>query len=284
MLKEEELDIISICTPQETHANITIDATKSNIQAIFCEKPIATTLEDAKNMIKFCKKNNIKLVINHNKRWESSFNYAKKLIELGKIGKIVSITGYYTSGLFVIGTHMLDILMFFCGDVDWVLAEEEKTSIKTLKFSDNYSPDDPAANAYLSFKNGVKGFLNGSCKKEYLIFEIDLQGEKGRIRIEDNGKNVRLWKIKNSKLYEKKLSFKKENKMINAVKEIVDCLKNNKESISSGMEGYKALEVIAAPTYGTELCETDEVNDKILARHHFSNQTVARNALNLWNK
>lgn len=246
MLKNENLDIISICTPQETHAKITIDAAKANIKAIFSEKPIATNLKDAKKMIKICKKNNIKLVINHTRRWESSFNYAKELIKKGEIGKIVSITGYYTSGLFVIGTHMLDIFRFFCGDVDQVIAEDEKTNIKKLKFSDNFDPSDPPANAYLSFNNGIKGFLHGSCKKDYLIFEIDIHGKRGRIKIEDNGEKIRLWKSKNNKLEEKKPSFKKENRMIKAVNEIIDCIKRDKESISNGIEAYKTLELMIA--------------------------------------
>ena len=72
MLKKEDLDIISICTHTEIHSKICIQAAESGVQAIFCEKPIATSLKEAEDMIRACKKHNVKLIINHTRRWDVS--------------------------------------------------------------------------------------------------------------------------------------------------------------------------------------------------------------------
>ena len=59
MLEKEDLDILSICTWDDSHYKILKDAVNHNLKAIFCEKPIATNLKDADEMIKLCKNKDI---------------------------------------------------------------------------------------------------------------------------------------------------------------------------------------------------------------------------------
>lgn len=64
MIMKEQLDIVSVCTPPSTHAQIVCDIAPY-VKAILCEKPIALTLKDADKMIDTCRKHGTLLQINH---------------------------------------------------------------------------------------------------------------------------------------------------------------------------------------------------------------------------
>ena len=92
-----KLDIVSVCTPPETHCQIVCDIAPY-VKAIYCEKPIATTIEDAEKMIETCHNHNVILQINHQRR----FGRPKFL---------------FSRGLLNTGTHMFDLLRMYFGDI-----------------------------------------------------------------------------------------------------------------------------------------------------------------------
>jgi predicted dehydrogenase len=70
MLEAIKLDIVSVCTPPETHKEIVCHLAKSGrVRAIWCEKPIALTIEDADEMEVECVANGVMLVVNHQRNW-----------------------------------------------------------------------------------------------------------------------------------------------------------------------------------------------------------------------
>ncbi|MBC8230395.1 Gfo/Idh/MocA family oxidoreductase, partial [bacterium] len=78
MIDNEELDIVSICTYPIPHHNITMKVATSGVKAIFCEKAMATCLREAEEMIAVCAENNVKLTINHTRRWDWKYRKAKE--------------------------------------------------------------------------------------------------------------------------------------------------------------------------------------------------------------
>ena len=97
MLENECLDIVSVTANTPLHCEMVIKAAQSGVKAIFCEKPIATSLKEADAMIKVCERESVKLIVNHTRRWHPHYQKAKNLIDSGEIGKVTSITGYFTS-------------------------------------------------------------------------------------------------------------------------------------------------------------------------------------------
>lgn len=252
MLEKEELDIVSVTANTAMHCEITIEAAKSGVRAIFCEKPIATCLEEADKMIEICDKERVKLIINHTRRWDSHYQKAKELINGREIGDLTSITGYFTSGLLIVGTHLFDMFRFFSGDIAWVVANTEM-----IEDANEYQKTDPSGSGFVHFNNGVIGCAMGSSKKQYLIFEIDIHGTQGRISIRDNGKIFELWKpdkerkhidynTPNELVLEKFPQVERKNSMIAAVEDIVRTIEQDGEGMCTGRDGRGALELALA--------------------------------------
>ncbi len=109
MLERENLDIVSVATYAPVHAEISIGCAESGVRAVYCEKPIATRVEDGELMVRVCEKEGTLLAINHNRRYETNHRRLRDLIAADALGKLTSVSVQWTSGrLGNVGTHMFD--------------------------------------------------------------------------------------------------------------------------------------------------------------------------------
>jgi predicted dehydrogenase len=90
VLDKNDVDAIFICTPHYLHVPLGIQAAKRGKHLIM-EKPIATKLNDARDLIRICNESNVKLAVAYIMRYEDNVRKAKEFIENGIIGKIVGI-------------------------------------------------------------------------------------------------------------------------------------------------------------------------------------------------
>jgi predicted dehydrogenase len=248
MLAEQKLDILSICTWNSTHLEIIKEALNYGVKAIFCEKPIADTLKNADEMIKLCEKNKVILQIDHQRRFDKMHQEIRDLIQGGKLGKIQQVTFYYTAGIANTGSHMFDMLRVFFGDASWVQA--------TYSASQTINPKDPNIDGMVKFKNGVLAAIQACDSREYNLFEINTLGTKGRLNITRSGNDMEYYNVGDSTLFSGYQElFRHEppiNKdapkefMLSAVRHLVECVKEGKQSISSGRDGRASLELICA--------------------------------------
>lgn len=246
MLDNEEIDILSICTHNDSHRDICLYACEKKVKAIFCEKPMATTLKECDEMIESCKRNNVLLVIDHTRRFDKSFTVAKDLLEAGEIGELQKIDSYATVGLLNGGSHLFDLLRFYVGDAAWVsgkIVPDETT--------------DPGAYGIIGFKNGVHATVD--CRwRDYCYFKVDLAGLRGILRIGGmirSNKNIELLKLEKSEgesgifeLKEVPLDNKIESTSpyLSAVRSIINHLDNGEANVLSGYDGKAALEIAMA--------------------------------------
>ena len=91
MMRKENLDIVAICTNTRGRAYLTIKAAELGAKAIFTEKPMAHSLEEADQMVKICADRGISLCCGAITTTHPSFANAKQLIQSGAIGEVVSI-------------------------------------------------------------------------------------------------------------------------------------------------------------------------------------------------
>ena len=116
MLAKEALDVVSVATYAPVHAEITVACAEQGIRAIYCEKPIATRLPDAEQMVAACDKTGALLVLNHQRRFNLNHRRLRDLIAADGLGELTSGLLQWGSGrLGNVGTHMIDALLMLTG-------------------------------------------------------------------------------------------------------------------------------------------------------------------------
>ncbi len=90
LLAAEDLDLVSICTPDHLHLEPALAIAAKGIN-LFVEKPIASTMEDAAKIVEACKTAGVKLGIGYLLRFDPRYYKARELITTGKIGKPIHI-------------------------------------------------------------------------------------------------------------------------------------------------------------------------------------------------
>ena len=137
LLKNEHgLDVVSICSPNGLHAKHAIAALNAGVN-VLCEKPMAITSYDCGEMIKAAERNNKRLFIIKQNRFNPPVVAIKEAIDKGQLGKIYSIQlncfwnrneDYYKNSwkgtkeldggtLFTQFSHFIDLLYWMIGDV-----------------------------------------------------------------------------------------------------------------------------------------------------------------------
>ena len=78
MFEVEKPNIVTIATPDNRHADLVVAAANAGARGVFCEKPLATTLDDADRMITACEKNGTILSVDHTRRFNPLWRHLKE--------------------------------------------------------------------------------------------------------------------------------------------------------------------------------------------------------------
>lgn len=134
LLVETAPDLVSVCTPPGVHAPIVRDCAESGIvDAIHCEKPMAATWGECREMVRTCDRHDVQLTINHQRRFAAPYRRAKSMLSEGRIGELtrLEIGGH---DLFDYGTHLFDMCGYMTDQtpVEWVLGQVDFSNPERL--------------------------------------------------------------------------------------------------------------------------------------------------------
>jgi predicted dehydrogenase len=225
-------------------------AATNNVKAIFLEKPISNSLVNAKKIIEICKTNNIKLAIDHQRRFNPFYQLIRGFLEQKKLGEIQFVNVYYGSGIANTGSHLFDVLRLFFDEI--VSIKSQSTKINTI------NPTDPNIDATIKFQKNVICQLHTLDYNKYAILEIDILGTLGRIRLDMISDQIQYFKTTKGLVYqtltESKLNLKKPSKtpIQLAVQNLIETIGSSKEPLCTGYDGYKSLEMITAATISSK--------------------------------
>jgi predicted dehydrogenase len=245
MISDTEPDIVSVCTPDQTHFEIirTI-LSSSNVKAIFAEKPLALNVKDAEDLVNLAEKKGVVLAVNYSRRYAEKFWELKNYLDSDAFGSIQTINGYYTKGTVHNGTHWFDLARFLIGE------------FKRVKGFDNQKEknDDPTFDAYAEFTNGANAYLHACDETKFSIFEMDIIGSNGRVYIKDSDNIVEIYCVADSPYYSGYNALHlsdtftdiMKNTQLHAVEDIAQCLKTGLTPKCSGFDGLAALKIACA--------------------------------------
>ncbi len=269
LLKQEEVDVVSVCTPNALHAPISIAALEA-FKHVLCEKPMATSAEEADAMIAAAASSGKKLMIAHNQRFVPSHSKARSIIESGNLGKIYSFRTAFGHGgpeswsadgsnswffdkerAFIgamgdLGVHKTDLLRYLLGEEFVEAAAFVETSAKQ-----NSTVDDNAV-CILKTESGIIGTLaaswayNGSEDNSTVFY-----AENGIMRLEDDPDYSLIIEYKNGNSERHSLGAIQSNAegkqtSTQVIEHFVESILNDSEPLVNGEEGKKSLAVILA--------------------------------------
>lgn len=215
-LKDNRIDMVDICVPARFHAQTAIESMEAG-KHVLCEKPMATTIEEANKMIISANEHQVNLMIGQSTRYIPMFCKAKKQIEKGKIGKPIVIR-FATRWFNPIGQWnteagkkkyqsqkigpIVDAGIHAFDWIRWILAKEAKSvAVETRTFPKEL-PIFTQMNITLDFGEAI-GFIELSrMTQKYPSYDRSLSviGTKGKIEGFDNSVWTHAKKAENLKV------------------------------------------------------------------------------------
>ena len=184
MLDETDPDVVSVCVPPAAHAEIVVGCAESGVpDAIHCEKPMARTWRECREMVDVCRRRDVQLTFNHQRRFARPFRRAKELLDADYIGDLrrIEVGG---KNLYDYGTHLFD----FCTDVvdetpaAWVLAQVDYRE-ENVQFGVH---NENGALVQWEYENGVSG-LASTGRSSFVDCHLRLVGTSGIIEVQPDG-------------------------------------------------------------------------------------------------
>jgi predicted dehydrogenase len=157
LVSRKDIDLVDVTAPSNFHKPIVLAAIQ-NGKHVFCEKPLALNLADAREMLEAAQKSGVQHQIGFNYRFLPAVQFAKKLIDAGKLGTIYHFRGLYLQDWIIdpmfpmvwrlnkdiagsgslgdLGAHVIDLAHFLVGSVKTVTGMN-KTFIKKRPVVEN---------------------------------------------------------------------------------------------------------------------------------------------------
>lgn len=216
LVERKDIDLVDISTPTDSHRDIAVAAAQ-NGKHVFCEKPMAMNLDEAKQMLEAVTKAGVKHLVGFNYRRVPAVALAKRLIDQGRLGRIYHWRAVYLQDWIVnpefplvwrlqsaiagsgalgdLGAHIIDLAQYLVGEIDSLSAVSETfikerplptagTGLTAAAGEERGKVDvDDAVLILARFKNGAVGsfeatrFATG--RKNFNCFEIN--GSTGTI-------------------------------------------------------------------------------------------------------
>ena len=280
LLANDQIEAVSICTWNNSHAEIAIKALQSG-KHVLIEKPLSVTLEEAYAIEAAVKDSNKILQVGYVRRFASNVAVLKKFIDAGELGELYYAKasclrrlgnpgGWFSDStksgggpLMDLGVHMIDLCWYLMGKPKPISVTgntykklgnrshiENLSFYKAADFNADHNDVEDLANALIRFENGASLFVDVSftlqAKQDEL--SVKLYGEKGGAEIEPKLAIIqeRHETILNITPQIDTLGFDFAGAFTNEINHFVDCCLNNVQPISPVADGVEVMKMLTA--------------------------------------
>ena len=262
-LNDPEIEAVSVCTPNNMHPTISIDAMRAG-KDVLCEKPAARTYAEALEMQKVQHETGRILNIGVVNRFNDSVNLIKKFIDDGKLGEVFHVYvsfrahrsipglgGAFTTkaiagggALIDWGVHYLDIVMYCCGDPKPVTVTGEAfcklgRDMKNYAYKSMWAENTKNVDGTYDVDDSVTALIrtegpvitvNGAWAQNIGQSEtyIDFMGDKAGIRLQ-YGSDFTVYTAEHGALIEYKPEFKMRDHFQNEIDAFIRCIKTGEK-------------------------------------------------------
>jgi predicted dehydrogenase len=269
MLEKERPDIVSVCPRWADRREEMIEACAEEGSHVYCEKPMARSLDEADRMLTAAERAGIKIAVAHQAVYLPQIQKLTQLLQEGIIGEIKTIHAYGKQDgrgggedTLVLGTHLFNLMRTFVGDPAWVSAHVTSSGAD-LTPEHVHQATEPVGlvagdriHSYYAFQSGASAFFQSvrylAGKGRPSAYGMVLVGTEGRIafggdtqqfsiyphRVWAPWDTTRTWQ----KLELETLPLLDGNRR--AIVDLIDAIENDRPPISSGNDARAALEMI----------------------------------------
>ncbi|MBV8214532.1 MAG: Gfo/Idh/MocA family oxidoreductase [Verrucomicrobia bacterium] len=181
-LRKLNPDLVSICSPTETHVPIIKTLCRFGIGGILCEKPLSYDLRQAEQAIEICQKKGILLAVNYQRNWDRQLNRLGQAMREGEFGAIELIRVLYSKGLIHNGSHFVSLLEH------WF----ENLRMQQLLAVRSSSRKDLQADFTATCSGATRIIFQNIPESAYILNEVECFCEQGRLELRRDGLDV-LW-------------------------------------------------------------------------------------------
>ena len=288
MLRHPGLDAVVNCLPNRMHSSVSVNAMEAGLH-VLCEKPMATSVDEARQMLDTAKGNDVKLVIGLTLRFRGTTVAAKQVVEKGVLGDIYyakagwmrrnGIPGWGSQftrqdlagagPIYDIGVHALDTTCWLMSDfkADQVLASSYAKLGPSKKGLgdwgvpnlDGYFDVEDLSSAVIKMKSGatISFEVSWAANIPKTQFTVRLMGEKAGVDLE----SMKVHSTGDSGMDEP-IEFTPTDAYYMEMKHFVDCIQGGKESIttpSQMLELQATLDMILMSSRENRVIKRNEV-------------------------
>lgn len=156
MLGALKPDIMAFATMPDVRVELVELAVKHGVKGLMFEKPMATSLEDARYIAELCNKHAIKTVVCHQHKYLASFLKLREFIDSGELGEIERIDAACQAHASQLGTHYIDYILWANNNHRALGAAGHAHG---SFFLDNHHPSPDFVLAEFAFENGVRAYF-----------------------------------------------------------------------------------------------------------------------------
>ena len=247
------IDVVLVCSENVLHKEMVIAAAKAK-KHILCEKPIATTLEDAEEMIAACEENGVKLSIAYPVRYSAPIRDLKQAIDAGELGDIVAIRstnrgqnpgGWFIDEQLAGGGAVLDHTVHMVDIMRWFLKSE---AVEVSAFANRYFTEldtDDAGIMTIVFENGVVASHDASWSRfpqfpTWGDVMIEVIGTKATRKVDVFNEKLNVYSKDQKSLTH---LYSGNDTDFDLIVDFLKAIENEQSPLISGYDGLKSLEI-----------------------------------------
>ena len=257
LISNESPNAISICVPTSLHSKIATETLKSKIHTLV-EKPIASTLEEAQKLVYLAKENNVKLMVGHIERFNPAVQKLKEIVKKGSLGDITSILARRV-GLFppqIKDTNVVIDLAVHDIDIFNYILEKDPTEIFSSSGKAIHDTKEDYSDIFLKYGQtncvievnwitpvkirtlSVTG-TGGYAELNYITQDLTVYGTQYEKTHNSFGEFV----LKFGTPKKQDIDVKKAEPLNVELEHFINCIKQNKNPLSTGEDAIKALSI-----------------------------------------
>ncbi|MBX0323194.1 Gfo/Idh/MocA family oxidoreductase [Halomicroarcula sp. F13] len=258
MLDAEDLDVVSVCTPSYLHADHVVDAARSaaDPSLVWCEKPIASSVTDAEEMVDVCAETDTELLVNHSFRFTTKLQRLRDLVQDEDIiGDVHSVATQFRMELLRNSTHLLDTLVYLLDDradtvSGYITGENE--AVDSLEAAERV--DDAGGGGFVVMDDGTFVTIDCTIPRAESSMTLQFVGSEGKLYLNNDDGEWRYWRLEDGDHVEASLPGIEgawtwdedyRDAFANAAGDVVRVLDGDRSNPSTGEEATRSLEIIA---------------------------------------